>query len=243
MMNKSILLAGILAVHSVCSNPTATADPIYDAVQEGDFETVKKLVEEGVDVNKKGIFGHPPLNHAAACGHKDVTEYLISKGADINGRDLYGSTPLHTAAFWAQKEISVILISNGAEINSKDNIGLTPLHAAAGGHDSNDFGMVMTAIAITGNEDYARDLKEISELLISKGANVNTQDKAGLTPLHWASSQGRDGIVEFLISKGADINSRSKGSFLKKGKTPLGLATEAGHKDIIRLLKLHGAEE
>ena len=51
--------------------------------------------------------------------------------------------------------------------------------------------------------------KEIAELLIAKGADVNAKiDGAGLTPLHMASGSGRYEIVELLIDKGADLNAK-----------------------------------
>ena len=255
MMCKHKLWIWTLAFLTIISNSAVNADPMYDAVQEGDIETVKLLIEGGADINAMGMFGHPPLNHAVASGHKDVAEYLISKGADINGQDVDGSTPLQTAAFWAQKEISVVLISSGSKVNSMDNFGLTPLHAAAGGYDSENYSMAVTlatiAAAITYNEEEANKANEIAKLLISNGASVNAKDKNGYTPLHWAAKQGRKGVTEILIANGADVNSRSKGRFFMKGKTPLrlandevqgGLAIEENHKEIIELLKRHGAE-
>ena len=243
-MKKYLLCIGILAILSVVSNSNAITDPMYDAVQEGDIETVKQLIEGGADINAKGMLGQPPLHHAV---HKDISEYLISKGADINGRDQDGCSPLHTAAFGARKEISVILISKGAEINSKDKFGLTPLHAAAGGRYSEKFDwnvtLAMMAAGMSFDEDRANSFKDISELLISKGADVNAKGKEGYTPLHWAAQFGREGVAELLISKGADVNSRSQGGFFKKGKTPLGLAVDADHKEVVELLKQHGAEK
>lgn len=246
-MNKYFLLMGILAIFSVTSNSSEITDPMYEAVQEGVIDKVQSLIEGGADINARGIFGHPPLNHAAASGHIDIVEYLISKGADVNGRDQDGCSPLHTAAFWGSKEISIILISNGAEINSKDKFGLTPLHAAAGGCYSQKYDMNVTlatmAAGMTFDEDKAKSFKDISELLISKGADVNAKGKNGYTPLHWAAEFGRKGVAELLISKGADVNSRSKGGFFKKGKTPLGLAVDAGHEEVVNFLKQHGAAE
>jgi len=43
--------------------------------------------------------------------------------------------------------------------------------------------------------------KEVAELLILKGANVNTADQTGATPLHWAV--GHDEVVDLLIKHGA----------------------------------------
>jgi cytohesin len=99
--------------------------------------------------------------------------------------------------------------------------GGTPLHFAAG----------------VGNS------KDVAEVLIDKGADVNAKSKDDFTPLHNAAGRGHKDIAEVLIAKGADVNSRSKGGFFKKGKTPLGLADAAEHKEVVELLKLHGAEK
>ncbi|MDP6527160.1 MAG: ankyrin repeat domain-containing protein, partial [Kiritimatiellia bacterium] len=71
-------------------------------------------------------------------------------------------------------------IATGADVNAKDKDmyrGATPLHpAAALGH------------------------KEISELLIANGANVNVKNEAGYTPLHLAASSGQKTTIGLLIS-------------------------------------------
>jgi ankyrin repeat protein len=240
-------VVGVFTMLSVMFSAPAIADPMYDAVQEGVIEQVKSLVEAGADISAKGILGHPPLNHAAASGHKDIAEYLISKGADVNGRDQDGSSPLQTAAFWGSKEICIILISSGANINSKDKFGLTPLHATAGGGYSQDFSMNITlagmAAGMSFDDEKAKNFKDISEILISKGADVNVKSGNDYTPLHFAAEFGRTSVAEILISKGADINSSAGGGFFKKGKTPLGLAVKADHKEVIDLLRQHGAQE
>ena len=51
--------------------------------------------------------------------------------------------------------------------------------------------------------------KEIAELLIAKGADVNAKDADGVTPLHDAASDGRKETTELLIAKGADVNAKN----------------------------------
>lgn len=44
------------------------------------------------------------------------------------------------------------------------------------------------------------------EFLISKGADINTQNYKGITALHYAASFGHEDVVELLLKKGADIS-------------------------------------
>ena len=56
--------------------------------------------------------------------------------------------------------------------------------------------------------------------------------------MHYAASVGHKDVVELLIAKDADVNAKNR-----KGKTPLSLANEKGHKEIVELLRTHGAKE
>ncbi|MCD4786254.1 MAG: ankyrin repeat domain-containing protein [Candidatus Eremiobacteraeota bacterium] len=113
--------------------------------------------------------------------------------------------------------------------------------------------------------------KDVIELLISRGVDVNSATNSGWTPLHSAlSSNGRKDMAEFLISKGADVNGELNGwthlhravnrgdndivKFLlrsgasvnarnKDNHTPLYYAMKKGRKDIIKLLREHGARQ
>ncbi len=78
--------------------------------------------------------------------------------------------------------------------------------------------------------------KEIVELLIAKGADVNAkEEEEGMTPLLAAIGEDRKIIVELLIVSGADINAQSEMG------TPLHLAAGFGHNEIAELLIDKGA--
>ena len=76
--------------------------------------------------------------------------------------------------------------------------------------------------------------KEIAELLIDKGVDVNAVGGLlGWTPLHWAASEGRKEVAELLIAKGADVNAKDE-----DGKTPLDWA----EGELTDLLRKHGGK-
>ena len=71
--------------------------------------------------------------------------------------------------------------------------------------------------------------KEIAELLIDKGADVNAKTESGRNPLHSAAMEGHKEIAELLITKGADVNAKDE-----DGRTPLDLANKTETADLLR---------
>jgi len=82
-----------------------------------------------------------------------------------------------------------------------------------------------------------RGYKDIIELLITKGADINKQDGVGRTPINNAAEEGHKDIVEFLIKINADINLENN-----LRESPLTIASKKQYKDIIEILKAHGAK-
>ena len=76
------------------------------------------------------------------------------------------------------------------------------------------------------------DLKKVAIALI-KGADVNSKDEYGSSPLHYTESVE---VAELLISAGADVNAKDKW-----GRSPLRLAFIRKNVEMQDLLKQHGA--
>ncbi|RYP39319.1 hypothetical protein DL768_010725 [Monosporascus sp. mg162] len=79
--------------------------------------------------------------------------------------------------------------------------------------------------------------REIVQLLLDKGAEIDAKDNDGRTPLWWAARNGHKEIVLLLLEKGAEIDAKGNIS-----RTPLSWAAGKGHKEIVQLLLDKGAE-
>jgi len=97
---------------------------LIDAVWNNDFNLVKKLINEGADVNIKGKFDNTPLHDAKSV---EVAELLVKNGAGVNINNSVDSTPLHYAM---SVEIAELLIKNGADVHAANIFDNTPLHYA-----------------------------------------------------------------------------------------------------------------
>jgi ankyrin repeat protein len=81
--------------------------------------------------------------------------------------------------------------------------------------------------------------KEIAQILVARGADVNATNKAGITPLMCAMMGRGDckEIAEILIAHGANINAQDSA-----GRTPLHGAVLNGQPNMVVLLLAKGAD-
>ncbi|KAJ4967400.1 hypothetical protein NE237_019249 [Protea cynaroides] len=94
---------------------------LHIGARKGDLKLVKRLLEEGIDVNVRTwdpkLVGMTPLHLAAQGGHLQVMDELLKRGANIDARTKQGAcgwTPLHNAAKERRKAAIKFLIIHGA---------------------------------------------------------------------------------------------------------------------------------
>jgi ankyrin repeat protein len=83
----------------------------------------------------------------------------------------------------------------------------------------------------------AKGHSDIVELLLMHGAEVNAQDKQGLTPLHYATLVNNPDAVKTLLDHAANANAKDN----NVGDTPLIMAVAKGYEGVVKLLLENGA--
>ncbi|EAY04906.1 ankyrin repeat protein, putative [Trichomonas vaginalis G3] len=212
--------------------------PLHKTTTNNCKETAEILISHGVDVNSKDKEEKTPLHHAAKNNSIETAEYLISHGADVNAKDKDGNPPIYWAIMKTNKDIIRLLIEHGADIKLKNKHGRNILHWATEVWDPICIVLPCDQPNI-GTFRLAKDksIKEVLEILILCGIDINSKDKYGNTPLHLAAYGKLKITVEFLIANGANVNARNNVE-----KTPLHLATKGNGKKVAEMLLCHGAD-
>ena len=104
--------------------------PLHYAVQYGNIESMRLLLEAGSKANVEDAARFMPLHLAANIGDVSKCELLTQYKADINAADDTGETPLHWAATSQRLEVVEFLLSKGVNTDLRDMVGRTPLHIA-----------------------------------------------------------------------------------------------------------------
>jgi RNA polymerase sigma factor (sigma-70 family) len=184
------------------------------AVNSGHHALADLLYDAGVQ---------PGLHEAAAIGDTVRVESAIEGDPGLlDSHSPEGFTPLALAAHFGHVEVMRVLIARGADVNrvATHRLAVTPLHAAL-------FGRQIAAAL----------------LLIERGADVTLArggtglKRAGWTPLHYAAGLGFTELVRPLLDRGADPSRHDQ-----EGKTPLDVATDANHSDIVDVLRARGVK-
>lgn len=111
---------------------------ILNAAENGDLETVKKLLAKNPSLIQVTDFdGYTPLHRACYGNHVKIVEYLLENNASVDAETQDGWQPLHSACCWNNVECAALLIQHGADTNARSKGEQTPLHlASASSHNS-----------------------------------------------------------------------------------------------------------
>ena len=169
------------------------AGALFFATQGGDLDTMRLLLDKGLDVNAGTTSGFteihfsffaPPTGDATQKGYTPLivaafnndlaaAKLLLDRGASVNALLAAGSR--------GSEALVRLLVEKGADVKVKDSDDRTPLMLQAAG-------------------DYTNP--EAIHLLLQKGADANAKGKDGRTALAWALQRGETPVARLLRDPG-----------------------------------------
>ena len=230
------------------------------AIDSGNLEMVRVLLELGANPNTREDFGYPIIYGAAQEGNTEVVRLLVDAGADVEGSDT-----LWTAIDHGHTDVVRLLVEARADVNPEDpwnqgssfltlaklsgNPEIAQILVDAGakeeGFTVTNEGQVVEAFedgyptTASGLYDAAanNDVEAVRDL-VDAGVDVNAKSTGGESILTNAVIRAGPEVVQVLVDAGADVN--AKDNF---GRTVLTEAINFGaHPDIHRLLVEAGAD-
>lgn len=194
-------------------------EQLFQAVKQGDTNFVKKLIENGANINAQNSNGQTAT--MIATYHNDVktAKVLIEAGADVNIRDQMKNNPFLYAGAEGLIDILKLTIKAGADPTITNRYGGTALiPASEHGYVAvvnellnntkidvnhiNNLGWTALLEAIFLNDGNEKQQQTI-QLLIDNGADVNLTDRENVSPLQHARERGFKEIEEILLKAGA----------------------------------------
>jgi ankyrin repeat protein len=187
---------------------------LHCAVEGGNVEIIRLLVEHGLDILEKDFWGANAFHRAVAHDQVAVVETFIALGVDFLLKDKQGMTMMHRAAYYNSAEVIQFFLTKG--LFQVDDITLYSAAKAAS--------------------------ERVLRLLVKHGVDVNSADEEGWTALHLVVKsdsrfENRVACVQLLLNGGANVNERNR-----EGDTPLLLAVARRNHYISKLLVERGAD-
>ena len=198
--------------------------PLHGAAGHGHIRVARFLLENGADIDSLNGDERTPLSLAVSKNDRDMFDMLIKN----NARADIGIPLVSAAQGCCNETIITLLIENGANMEDRDNDlnQMTPLNYLLHLREWSPW---------SPNTELFEELLEIMEnprriwkyrkekrawikrqeasviILINAGADVNTQDRYGATPLHKAiENKSSSKVILKLLMAGADINATDR---------------------------------
>jgi len=213
-MRHMVRSVALLSLLGALLRPAAEPG-IHEAARKGELDRVRHLLAgDRKLLDARDLQRRTPLLEAVLARQWPVATFLIESGADVNAQDGEGMTALLASAFFGETPLVKLILAHGGDAAVDAHVlAFTPLHLGArGGH------------------------KEITELLLARGAPLEARDREGRTPLALAAAEGQSAVLETLLARGASIEAADP-----RGSTPLLLAALSGQPAAVKTLLSKGA--
>ena len=88
-----------------------------DAVNRGDVQDVRNLLDQGADIDARNRHGQTALMLAAHAGHREVVAVLVAHRANLNTTGKYGLSALMLALVAGHVEVARLLADAGTDLS------------------------------------------------------------------------------------------------------------------------------
>jgi uncharacterized protein len=190
------------------------------STSEGYLELLNLTLKHGADVDSKDFFNGTGLIRAADRGHADIAGRLVQADIEIDHINNLGWTALHEAIILGNGsgryvDTVRVLVAAGTDIglpSQRDQI--TPTHHATSKGHSQITQVLRAAQQADKPSKRRADARLLAAaergdataaaLAIRAGANLETRDEQGRTPLLLAVTKDRLAVARLLVYLGAD---------------------------------------
>ncbi|KAH8748466.1 ankyrin repeat-containing domain protein [Diaporthe sp. PMI_573] len=177
--------ASMASAQSSSTTSDQAFGPVLTAIQLGNLQIARLLVQYGAKIDVPDQSGATPLHQAVKQGRIDTVRGLLDLGANVLTRDANDSSLLHTAIEKDNLEmVSALLLWCDTQSND----------ASAGADD----GLLLDPALCDRSTGKGR-----SQLLHQF---MNARDRRKLTPVHLCVVLERTEILKTLLEYGADVN-------------------------------------
>ncbi|XP_053600350.1 transient receptor potential cation channel protein painless-like [Plodia interpunctella] len=240
-------------------NETHGAAPIHFAVDSGNIEALKLLLEDDrIDVNNKSKANTALLKAIKKIEdlddrdrelelYEDMVELLVKAGCNVNSPDLKGITPIYLAAKQGLERVITFILDYSKDPidldTYKDRRGKTARHflkeafpyllakvdANAESIETIDNDKLFYYLSRHEEENFIRDFRK----LVSKNEHRSalTSHNGMHTMLQLSVEKGFEKVVETLLTCGADPNA----TFSENNSRPVAIACQNGFSKILKM--------
>jgi|AntRauTorckE5430_2_1112549.scaffolds.fasta_scaffold01248_4 palmitoyltransferase len=212
------------------SNPAILFSAIITSVKGGTFDTFKYLVDMVIEEEKDK---QAPMNWGIDIICEDADDAYVNVNANTAESIFASNSDGKNSGKFSSKKCTSALGRKGQD-------GHTLVHWTAK------------------RADDLRFIEYLSQQVININVNARSTDNVGMTPLHWAATEGSIPVVNFILkhlevhSTGLSFSTHSTNDVKpsshpinsrdKSGCTPLLIASQYGHADLAAFLIKHWAD-
>jgi len=206
--------------------------PLHNACSYGHFEVTEMLLKAGASVNAVDLWQFTPLHEAASKSRIEVCSLLLAHGADPTLVNCHSKSIMDVAPSRELQERLHYEYKGHALLEGARQADLSRVKKYLS-VDINNFKHPYTgdsALHCAAASPYPKR-KQVVEILIRKGSNLNDKNKEYLAALHIAADKAHYDVMDVLLKHGAKVNALDG-----LGQTALHRVAQQGNMQACRLL-------